>query len=55
MVKSFLYTGKYLWIYGRKNMKLFGGNFKELFEYLEEKTTNEDMFVIDLRYLFLRM
>lgn len=36
VVQSFLYTGKYLWIYGRKNMKLFGGNFKELFEYLEE-------------------
>ena len=53
VVKSFLYTGKYLWIYGRKNMKLFGGNFKELFEYLEEKSINEDMYGIDFRCLFL--
>ena len=53
VVKSFLYTGKYLWIYGRKNMKLFGGNFKELFEYLEEKSINEDMYGIDFRCLFI--
>lgn len=53
IVESFLYTGKYLWIYGRKNMKLFGGNFKELFEYLEEKSVNKDMFGIDFRCLFL--
>lgn len=53
IVQSFLYTGKYLWIYGRKNMKLFGGNFKELFEYLEEKSVNEDMFGVDFRCLFL--
>lgn len=53
IVKSFLYTGKYLWIYGRKNMKLFGGNFKELFTYLDEKTSNEDMFGIDFRCLFM--
>ena len=31
IIQSFMYTGKYLWIYGRKNMKLFGGHFKELF------------------------
>lgn len=53
IVQSFLYTGKYLWIYGRKNMKLFGGNFEELFEYLEEKSANEDMSGIDFRCLFL--
>jgi nucleoside 2-deoxyribosyltransferase len=53
VVKSFLYTGKYLWIYGRKNMKLFGGNFKELFEYLEEKSVNKEMYGIDFRCLFL--
>lgn len=53
IVQTFLYTGKYLWIYGRKNMKLFGGNFTELFEYLEEKTINENMFGIDFRCLFL--
>lgn len=53
IVQSFLYTGKYLWIYGRKNMKLFGGNFKELFTYLDEKTSNEKMFGIDFRCLFL--
>ena len=46
VVQSFLYTGKYLWIYGRKNMKLFGGNFKELFEYLEEKGYNEKYQII---------
>lgn len=53
VVQSFLYTGKYLWIYGRKNMKLFGGNFNDLFEYLEEKSENKDMFGIDFRCLFL--
>ena len=34
-------------------MKLFGGNFNDLFEYLEEKSENEDMFGIDFRCLFL--
>lgn len=53
VVQSFLYTGKYLWIYGRKNMKLFGGNFKELFEYLEEKSTINNMAGIDFRCMFL--
>lgn len=53
IVQSFLYTGKYLWIYGRKNMKLFGGNFNNLFEYLDEKTVNEDLSGIDFRCLFL--
>lgn len=53
VVHSFLYTGKYLWIYGRKNMKLFGGNFKELFEYLEEKSVDKNMYGIDFRCLFL--
>lgn len=54
ITETFLYTGKYLWIYGRKNMKLFGGNFKELFRYLDEKSYNhEDMGGIDFRCLFL--
>lgn len=54
IVQSFLYTGKYLWIYGRKNMKLFGGNFKEFFKYLDEKSyNNSDMDGIDFRCLFL--
>ena len=53
IVHSFLYTGKYLWIYGRKNMKLFGGNFNELFQYLEEKSISENMYGIDFRCLFL--
>lgn len=53
ITQSFLYTGKYLWIYGRKNMKLFGGNFKELFDYLEEKAVDENMDGIDFKCLFL--
>lgn len=53
IVQSFLYTGKYLWIYGRKNMKLFGGNFKDLFDYLEEKSISDEMCGIDFRCLFL--
>lgn len=54
IVESFLYTGKYLWIYGRKNMKLFGGSFKEFFRYLDEKSYNHnDMAGIDFRCLFL--
>lgn len=51
--QSFLYTGKYLWIYGRKNMKLFGGNFNDLFEYLDKKTIHPDMDGIDFKILFL--
>ena len=36
IIESFMYTGKYLWIYGRKNMKLFSGSFSNFFRYLEE-------------------
>ncbi len=51
---SFLYTGKHLWIYGRKNMKLFSGNFKDFFKYLDEKSIYDDsMSGIDFRCLFL--
>lgn len=52
---SFMYTGKYLWIYGRKNMKLFGGSFKEFFEYLKLKASDQTMKMggIDFRCLFL--
>ena len=53
IIQSFLYTGKYLWIYGRKNMKLFGGNFKELFEYLDQKSVLPDMDGINFKILFL--
>lgn len=53
IIQSFLYTGKYLWIYGRKNMKLFGGNFNELFEYLDKKSVHPNMDGIDFKVLFL--
>lgn len=53
IIQSFLYTGKYLWIYGRKNMKLFGGNFNELFQYLDEKSILPNMDGIDFKILFL--
>ena len=55
LIDSFLYTGKYLWIYGRKNMKLFGGSFKLFFKYLHEKASNHNpgMDGIDFRCLFL--
>jgi nucleoside 2-deoxyribosyltransferase len=55
IIESFLYTGKYLWIYGRKNMKLFGGSFKTFFKYLDEKTSSvhQGMDGIDFRCLFL--
>lgn len=52
---TFMYTGKYLWIYGRKNMKLFSGSYKSFFKYLEEKTLNGNasMDGIDFKCLFL--
>lgn len=53
IIQSFLYTGKYLWIYGRKNMKLFGGNFADLFEYLDQKALQPNMDGIDFKMLFL--
>lgn len=55
VLESFLYTGKYLWIYGRKNMKLFGGSFKDFFMYLKEKASGEHLGMggIDFRCLFL--
>ena len=54
IIESFMYTGKYLWVYGRKNMKLFSGSFKYFFKYLEEKTRNHSgMEGIDFRCLFL--
>lgn len=55
IIDSFLYTGKYLWIYGRKNMKLFGGSFKRFFMYLKEKAAGGylGMGGIDFRCLFL--
>jgi nucleoside 2-deoxyribosyltransferase len=55
IMNSFLYTGKHLWIYGRKNMKLFGGSFKEFFRYLREKASSNHLGMdgIDFRCLFL--
>lgn len=53
IIQSFLYSGKYLWIYGRKNMKLFGGNFNELFDYLDKKSVHTNMDGIDFKMLFL--
>ena len=54
ITESFMYTGKYLWIYGRKNMKLFSGSFKEFFKYLDEKSYNDDLMGgIDFRCMFL--
>lgn len=54
ITESFMYTGKYLWIYGRKNMKLFSGSFKDFFKYLDDKSYNhEDMDGIDFRCMFL--
>lgn len=52
---SFLYGGKYLWIYGRKNMKLFGGSFNEFFNYLKSKALNDKIHMsgIDFRCMFL--
>jgi nucleoside 2-deoxyribosyltransferase len=55
LIDYFLYTGKYFWIYGRKNMKLFSGSYKYFFRYLEEKALNEnvEMGGISFRCLFL--
>lgn len=55
ITEAFLYTGKYLWIFGRKNMKLFSGNYNKLFDYLKEKSFEEhlNMDGIDFRCLFL--
>ena len=52
IIDSFLYTGKYLWIYGRKNMKLVL-HHEKLFRYLKEKTDDANMHGIDFRCLFL--
>jgi len=55
IAESFLYTGKYLWIYGRRNTKLFGGNFRELFSYLKRKALDDELgkHGIDFKCLFL--
>ena len=52
IVNSFMYSGKYLWIYGRKNMKLVL-HYKQLFQYLKEKADTYNMQGIDFRCLFL--
>jgi hypothetical protein len=55
IIDSFLYTGKYLWIYGRKNMKLFGGSYNNFFQYLKGKALDKQLGMggIDFRCLFL--
>ena len=55
LIESFLYTGKHFWLYGRKNMKLFSGNYEKLFRYLDEKSLADPsgMEGIDFRCLFL--
>lgn len=55
IIESFQYTGKYLWIYGRKNMKLFSGNYNNFFRYLDEKAFDQKLGMdgIDFRCLFL--
>lgn len=55
LIDAFLYTGKYFWIYGRKNMKLFSGNYEKLFRYLDEKSLADPIGMegIDFRCLFL--
>jgi len=55
ITESFQYTGKYLWIYGRKNMKLFSGNYGAFFRYLDEKAFDNKLGMdgIDFRCLFL--
>lgn len=52
IVNSFLYSGKYLWIYGRKNMKLVL-HHETLFMYLREKADAYNMQGVDFRCLFL--
>jgi len=55
VTESFRYTGKHLWVYGRKNMKLFSGNFQTFLTYLKEKAAYEHLGMdgIDFRCLFL--
>lgn len=55
LTDSFQYTGKYLWLYGRKNMKLFSGSYQNFFRYLDEKALNNKLETegIDFRCLFL--
>ena len=55
LTDSFLYSGKYLWIYGRKNMKLFSGNYNAFFDYLKNKAYDGEIGMegIDFRCLFL--
>ena len=55
VTEAFLYTGKHLWIYGRRNTKLFGGNFRGFFTYLKGKASKNQLknHGIDFRCLFL--
>lgn len=55
IIDSFIKTGKYLWIFGRKNTKLFNSNFEYFFEYLHSITNKEyaSMSGVDFRCLFL--
>lgn len=54
ITEQFMFSGKYLWIYGRKNMKLMSDSFKKFFNYLSETARlHPDMEGIDFRCLFL--
>ena len=54
IVDSFIASGKYLWIWGRKNAKLFSGTYQYFFDYLSSKSLiNKEMNGIDFRCLFL--
>lgn len=55
IIESFLYSGKYLWIYGRRNSKLLIGSFRDFFKYLKQKANSnyDNMGGIDFRCLFL--
>ena len=55
IIDSFLYSGKHLWIYGRRNSKLLIGSFRDFFKYLKEKANSgyDNMGGIDFRCLFL--
>ena len=54
IIDTFLDTGKYLWIWGRKNAKLFSGSYQYFFDYLSSKSIlNSKMDGIDFRCLFL--
>ena len=53
IIDCFLTSGKYLWFFGRKNMKLFSGNFDYFFNFLKNNSSKKGINGIDFRCLFL--